>query len=118
MRAIRWMASLLFLAALCMSCTPYAPAQDASAAGGTKPQPYTRAEYKSYQAAAAEKNPVAQVKLLDDFVAKYPTSALLNYIYTLYYKNYGTQKNFAKTIEYTDKLLALGDKASPSERYD
>ena len=29
-----------------------------------------------------------------------PTSALLNYIYPLYYKNYGGQKNFPKTIEY------------------
>ena len=118
MRAIRWMASLLFLAALCLSCTPYAPAQDASAAGGAKPQPYTMAEYNSYQAAAAEKNPVAQVKLLDDFVAKYPTSALLNYIYPLYYKNYYAQKNFPKAIEYADKMLSMGDKITPAERYD
>jgi tetratricopeptide (TPR) repeat protein len=118
MRAIRWMASLLFLAALCLICTPSAPAQDASAAGGAKPQPYTMAEYNSYQAAAAEKNPVAQIKLLDDFVAKYPTSALLNYIYPLYYKNYYGQKNYQKAIEYADKMLAMGDKINPAEKYD
>ena len=69
MRAIRWMASFLLLAALCLSCSPPAPAQDAAAAGGAQPK-YTMAEYNSYQAAAAEKNPPSQIKLLDDFVAK------------------------------------------------
>jgi len=117
MRAIRWMASLLLLAALCLSCTPSAPAQDAGAAGAAQPG-YTMAEYNSYQAAAAEKNPAAQIKLLDDFVAKYPASKLLNYIYPLYYKNYYAQKNYPKAIEYTDKMIAMGDKISPAERYD
>jgi len=117
MRAIRWMASLLLLAALSLSCTPSAPAQDAAAAGGAQPG-YTMAEYNSYQAAAAEKNPAAQIKLLDDFVAKYPNSKLLNYIYPLYYKNYYSQKNYQKAIEYADKMLALGDKISPAEKYD
>src|SRR5271157_1066958 len=117
MKAIRWMASLLVLAALGLTCTPNAPAQDAAAAGGSQ-QKYTMAEYNAYQAAAAEKNPAAQIKLLDDFVSKYPNSALLNYIYPLYYKNYGAQKNFPKTIEYCDKLIALGDKASPAEKYE
>jgi hypothetical protein len=117
MRAIRWMASFLLLAALSLSCTPSAPAQDAAAAGGAQPK-YTMAEYNSYQAAAAEKNPPSQIKLLDDFVAKYPASALLNYIYPLYYKNYYAQKNFPKAIEYADKMIAMGDKISPAERYD
>ncbi|HTB92183.1 MAG TPA: hypothetical protein VK728_05090 [Candidatus Sulfotelmatobacter sp.] len=117
MRAIRWMASLLLLAALSLSTTPSAQAQDAAAAGGAQ-QKYTMAEYNSYQAAAAEKNPAAQIKLLDDFVAKYPASQLLNYIYPLYYKNYYSQKNFPKTIEYCDKMIALGDKISPAEKYD
>jgi tetratricopeptide (TPR) repeat protein len=112
------MASLLLLAALCLSCSPNAAAQDASAAGGAKQPPYTMAEYNSFQAANAEKNPAAQIKLLDDFVAKYPNSALLNYIYPLYYKNYYAQKNYPKAIEYTDKMLAMGDKLSPAERYD
>jgi tetratricopeptide (TPR) repeat protein len=112
------MASLLLLAALCLSCSPNAAAQDASAAGGAKQPPYTMAEYNSFQAANAEKNPAAQIKLLDDFVAKYPNSALLNYIYPLYYKNYYGQKNYPKAIEYADKMLAMGDKISPAEKYD
>jgi Ni/Co efflux regulator RcnB len=119
MNATRRLASAAVVTALCLFGlnARRVDAQDA-AAGGASQQKYTMAEYNAYQAAAAEKNPAAQLKLLDDFVAKYPNSALLNYIYTLYYKNYGTQKNFPKTIEYCDKLLALGDKASASERYD
>jgi len=118
MNATRRLASAAILTAFCLFGlnARRVCAQDAPAGAGQ--QKYTMAEYNAYQAAAAEKNPAAQLKLLDDFVAKYPNSALLNYIYTLYYKNYGTQKNFPKTIEYTDKLLALGDKASASERYD
>jgi len=116
MRAIRRMASLLLLAALCLSCTPSAPAQEAAAAGGAQ-QKYTMAEYNSYQAAAAEKNPAAQIKLLDDFVAKYPASQLLNYIYPLYYNNYFGQKNYPKAIEYADKLIAMGDRVSPGDLY-
>ena len=111
------MASLLLLAALFVSGTPKAAAQEAAAAGGAQ-QKYTMAEYNSYQAAAAEKNPAAQIKLLDDFVAKYPNSALLNYVYPLYYRNYFAQKNFPKTIEFCDKMLGLGDKLTPGEKYE
>ena len=118
MNVTRRLAGLAVVAALSLFCftTVPASAQDAGAAAGG--QKYTMAEYNAYQAAAAEKNPAAQIKLLDDFVAKYPNSALLNYIYPLYYRNYGAQKNFPKTIEYCDKLIALGDKASATDRYD
>jgi hypothetical protein len=85
-------------------------------AAGAKPQ-YTMAEYNSYQAAAADKNPASQVKALDDFVAKYPNSALLIYIYPLYYQAYSQLKNYPKVIEYADKLAALGEKADQGARY-
>ncbi len=117
MNATRQMASLAVLA-LCLlplNAMP-AAAQDAGAAAGGQ-QKYTMAEYNAYTAAANEKNPAAQLKALDDFVAKYPNSSLLNYVYPLYYQNYAVQKNFAKVIEYADKEIALGDKASPTERY-
>ena len=117
MNALRWMAGLPLLAALCLSGSPNVAAQDSGAAGGSQ-QKYTMAEYNSYQAAAAEKNPAAQLKLLDDFIAKYPNSALLNYIHPLYFKNYYAQKNYPKAIEYCDKMLAMGDKISPAEKYD
>jgi tetratricopeptide (TPR) repeat protein len=126
MNATRRMAGIAVLAGLCLFSTTAAKvfAQDASAqpgagaqAGAAAQPKYTMAEYNAYQAAAAEKNPAAQLKLLDDFVAKYPNSALLNYIYSLYYKNYGSQKNFPKAIEYADKLIALPT-ATPTEKYE
>ncbi|MGC2765665.1 MAG: hypothetical protein WB607_09170 [Candidatus Acidiferrum sp.] len=118
MNATRRMASLAVFAALCLLCLNLIPAaaQDAGA-GAAGQQKYTMAEYNAYTAAANEKNPAAQLKALDDFVAKYPNSSLLNYVYPLYYQNYAAQKNYPKVIEYADKELALGDKASATERY-
>src|ERR1700724_3498521 len=91
-----------------------APAGQGAGAGK---QQYTMAEYNAYQAAAAEKNPTQQIKLLDDFVAKYPNSALLVYIYPLYYNAYSQLMNWPKVIEYADKLLAMADKVEPPIRY-
>jgi tetratricopeptide (TPR) repeat protein len=127
MKASRRMAGIAVIAALgllsttssrALAQTPaQTPAAGGAAQGGAPAgQKYTMAEYNAYQAAAAEKNPAAQIKLLDDFVSKYPNSALLNYIYALYFQNYGGQKNFPKAIEYCDKLLAL-PAATPTERY-
>lgn len=93
--------------------TQAAPAQE----GGATKQPYTIAEYNSYQACAAEKVPAQLVKCLDDFTSKYPNSALMIYVYPLYYSGYGQQKNYAKEIEYIDKLETLGDKVDPLVRY-
>jgi hypothetical protein len=110
-------AVVALLSLFCIASIPVL-GQDAAAGGAAGAQKYTMAEYNSYQAAAAEKTAASQLKLLDDFVSKYPNSALLNYIYALYYRNYGAQKNFPKTIEYCDKLVALGDKVSPGEKND
>ena len=96
-----------------------ARAQAAAAAGGqdaAKPQ-YTMAEYNAYTAAQATKDPTAQIKALDDFVAKYPNSALLIYVYPLYFNAYSQLKNLQKVIEYADKTLALGDKIEPPVKY-
>ena len=68
---------------------------------------YTLAEYNAYQAAHNEKDPQMKLKDLDDFVMKFPGSALMMYIYGDYYTTYYAQKNYPKTIEYVDKLLAL-----------
>src|ERR1700704_2820850 len=82
MNRTRSVASLAIFAALCLSLgsaaaaqTPPA-AQSAPAAGQDAPpqgkQPYTMAEYNSYQACDTDKNPASQVKCFDDFVSKYP----------------------------------------------
>jgi tetratricopeptide (TPR) repeat protein len=68
---------------------------------------YTLAEYNAYQDAHGEKDPQAKIKKLDDFVMKFPMSALTMYIYGDYYATYYALKNYPKTIEYVDKLLAL-----------
>jgi len=83
----------------------------AAQAQGSQPT-YTIPEYNAFEAANAEKDPATQVKLLDDFVAKFPNSTLMPYVYQLYYPAYAKQKNYAKTIEYADKVIALGDKVS------
>src|SRR5450631_2660817 len=118
------MAGLAIAAALCLNLVgaagSRAATQAAAAAGqdaaAAKPQ-YTMAEYNSYQAAAAEKNPAQQVKSLDDFVSKYPNSALLIYIYPLYYQAYSQLKNYPKVIENADKLVAMNEKADAGARY-
>ena len=93
-----------------------AQAQQASQAApqvcGQQPTNYTLPEYNAEQAAAAEKDPQAEIKLLDAFVAQYPNSSLLQYVYQFYYQAYYKAKNYQKAIEYMDKLVALDDKAA------
>ncbi|MGH9675692.1 MAG: hypothetical protein ACRD36_01205, partial [Candidatus Acidiferrum sp.] len=113
MNGTRRVAGLAIAAVLCLMVAGAASAQDT---GGK--QPYTIAEYNAYQACAAEKNPTALVKCLDDFVSKYPNSNLLLYIYPLYMRAYGQLKNYPKLIETTDKLVALGDKIDVATRFN
>ena len=75
-------------------------------AAATRPKA-TRAEYDAYQAAVAEKSPQQKIKLLDDFVSKYPTSEYLAFVYSEYWQAYAGLRQYTKTIEYLDKLLAL-----------
>ncbi len=124
MSGTRKVAGLAMVAALCLIlgnglnalAQPQAPAGGAQDAGQGK-QPYTMAEYNSYQACAAEKAPATQVKCLDDFVSKYPNSALLIYVYPLYVQAYGQLKNYQKVIEYSDKVVGLGTKIGAGEQY-
>jgi len=123
MSGTRKVAGLAVVAALCLILGngPSALAQP-QAAGGAQDaaqgkQPYTMAEYNAYQAAAAEKNAAQQIKLLDDFVSKYPNSALLIYVYPLYVQAYGQLKNYQKVIENADKVIGLGTKVDAGVQY-
>ena len=124
MNAIRKCTALAVVMALCLifgyapRANAQAPAAGQEAAGVSKAPQYTMAEYNSYQACAAEKVPATLIKCLDDFVSKYPNSALLVYVYPLYYRSYTQLKNYPKVIENADKLVALGDKAEPGIRYE
>src|SRR5262245_48882261 len=94
MKGIRILAGLAITAALSLvvigpGAVAQTPATGTPAAGGqgqdaAKPA-YTMAEYNAFTAAQAIKDPAQQVKALDDFVSKYPNSALLIYVYPLYY---------------------------------
>ncbi len=92
---------------LCLSVQP-AAAQDQS--DQNKAPSYTMPEYNGFQACHAETNAQMRVKCLDDFVAKFPNSTLMPYVLQLYVQSYNELKNYPKTIEYADKLVALGDK--------
>ena len=87
------------------------PVRPAAAQGQQEQKPaYTLAEYNAYQAAHAETNPQNRIKLLDDFVMKYPMSTLMPYVYQDYISTYNAQKDYPHVIEYADKLIAMGDK--------
>ena len=101
----------ILLSALVWTCVLARPAatQAQQAQDQAKPT-YTIPEYNAFQAANAEKDPQARLKLLDDFVAKFPSSTLNPYVFQLYIKTYTDLKNYPKVIEYADKVIALGDK--------
>ncbi len=72
---------------------------------------YSYAEYNAYQAAAKETNPQQRIKLLDDFVSKFPKSTLLPFVYQAYYQTYDQLKQYDKVIEYADKLITSTNSA-------
>ena len=82
-----------------------------------QPQP-TPAEYNTFQAAVNEKNAQERVKLLDAFVAKYPQSTYLRYIYENYAGTYNELRNPAKVVDYIDKRLAIPDELTPLKKVD
>jgi len=118
MNRIRRVAVLGISAAMCIVLGSSPASAQAPAEQGTSKQPYTMPEYNAEQACGADKNPTSQIKCLDDFVAKYPNSNLLIYVYPMYYSASYQLKNWAKVIEYADKTAALGDKIGPNERYN
>jgi eukaryotic-like serine/threonine-protein kinase len=77
----------------------------------------TAAEHNEFKAVQAEKDEAHQIQRLDDFVLRFPNSELLVDAYALYYRDYRELKNFPKVIEYSDKLVALGDKADANARF-
>src|SRR5712692_3885627 len=118
----KWVAAygmlfLLLLAMIGLSSRPAAAqSQQAQSQQQEQKPAYTIAEYNAFQAARGEKDPQARLRLLDAFVAQFPTSTLMQYIDRLYIETYGQQKNYPKVIEYADKLQAMGDKLPVEDR--
>ena len=97
-------------------CAAPAKAQAAAASQGAAAKPaYTMPEYNAFTACQAEKDPTAQVKCLDDFVSRFPSSTLMQYVYQLYVPAYAALKNYSKEIEIADKLIAM-DSVAPGAR--
>jgi hypothetical protein len=68
----------IVIIALVLFCAPARPvAAFAPQQQDNKPAPYTIPEYNAFQAARAETNPANRIKLLDDFVSKFPASTLM-----------------------------------------
>lgn len=119
MNGTRKMAGMAVIAAFCTignAMIAIAQTPQGQDAGAGK-QPYTMAEYNAEQACANDKNPTSQVKCLDDFVSKYPNSALLVYVYPLYVEAYKATKNYQKVMETADKIVSMGDKFDAATRY-
>src|ERR1019366_3904751 len=92
----------------------------AFAQGGQQPQSpgYNREEYDRWMACRTEKVPQQKVKCLDEFVAKSPNAAaaLAPYIASDYMNAYLEVKDWAKTIEAADKILAFGEKVTAADQ--
>jgi hypothetical protein len=119
MNGTRKWAGIALAVALCLmlGSSSGLRAQAPAAAGQDAAPKYTLVEYNAYKACEGEANPAAKVKCLDDFVAKYPSSALLNFVYVQYSIAYSQQKNYLKMIDTADKLAALGDKVDAYTRF-
>ena len=101
-----------------LRASPQAPAQNPPQQAQQEKPAYTLAEYEAYKKADSEANPQQKIRLLDEFTKQYPNSTLLPYVYRAYYlTNYGL-KNYAGTVEYADRMMALGDKVDNQGRLE
>lgn len=105
----------ILIIALVLFCAPARPVSAFVQQQDAKPT-YTIPEYNAFQAARAETNPQNRVKLLDDFVSKFPASTLMPYVSQLYMSTYSELKDYPKVIETADKIAAMGDKADAATR--
>src|SRR5450432_332441 len=115
MRRIGSNLKAILIIALVLFCAPARPVAAFAQQQDAKPT-YTIPEYNAFQAARAETNPQNRIKLLDDFVSKFPASTLMPYVVQLYMTTYTELKDFPKVIETADKVAAMGDKVDAGVR--
>lgn len=96
-------------------CAPARPVSAFMQQAADKPT-YTIPEYNAFQAARGETNPQNRIKLLDDFVSKFPNSTLMPYVAQLYLSTYTELKDYPKVIDTADKVVAQGDKVDAGVR--
>jgi hypothetical protein len=92
----------------------------AQAATPAQAPPYNREQYDQYIACTTEKVPELKIKCLDEFVSKNPAAAksaeLAPFIANAYMYAYRDVKDWPKTVEAADKLLAYGEKISAGDQ--
>ena len=100
-----------------LAMTGVARAQAAAPAGQAPANPgYTTAEYNAYNTAKNTADPTAKIKALDAFIMQYNNPTLMPFALADEYQAYYALKNYPKTVETIDKLLALGDKVNQAQR--
>ena len=105
-------ATALILAGLAWALIPARPAA-AQAAQSSQPT-YTMAEYNSFQACQAEKDPQSKLSCFNGFMSKYPSSTLTKYIGPALYPACGgflQAKEYQKAMDCADKVLPMIDKS-------
>ncbi|MBI3406135.1 MAG: hypothetical protein HY046_11845, partial [Acidobacteria bacterium] len=75
------------------------------------------AEYNAYQACVAETNPAAKLTCFATFENTYPQSTLLPFAYAQGLQAAAGSNNAAKTLEFADKVMGLGDKVDVPTRF-
>src|ERR1700678_4408973 len=106
----------ILFAALILFCFSARPAAANGLQQDQGKTSYTIPEYNAFQAARAETNAQNRIKLLDDFVTKFPNSTLMPYVVQLYMSTYNELKDYPKVIETADKINAMGDKVDAGVR--
>jgi tetratricopeptide (TPR) repeat protein len=106
----------ILIIALVLFCAPARPVSAFVQQQQDAKPTYTIPEYNAFQAARAETNPANRIKLLDDFVSKFPASTLMPYVSQLYMSTYSELKDYPKVIDTADKIAAMGDKVDAGVR--
>jgi len=78
----------------------------------------TLAERNAYTTADSEQNHQQKIKMLEDFIRQYPNSKLMSYVYRDCYLTDYALKNFAGSMDYADRTIALGKEVDIQQRLD
>src|ERR1700678_3297789 len=98
----------ILIIALVLFCVPARPVAAFDQQQDAAKPTYTIPEYNAFQAARAETNAQNRVKLLDDFVSKFPASTLMPYVVQLYMSTYNELKDAPKFSETATRTKARG----------
>ena len=95
-------------ALMALSAAPANAQAPQAAQGGQQKPAYTMPEYNAFTACQNEKTDAnQQVKCFDDFVSRFPSSTLMQYVYQLEIPAYQKLNNCQQVVAVADKLIAM-----------